>query len=163
MPEYKDYGLVGGQPVKISPFDTAEAGEGVHYAKDGCAFNPVIVSSSGGNPNSVETIDGTLANPWGDVDFSDLRRELGRKEATLILSSGGSGMNGSVQGLGIIFGSCYFTGASAQSPAVAASIFYDETSALDYAKLLSGSSYVDLPSATPCTLTIIYHPLPTGE
>lgn len=32
MPEYKEYALQGGQPVRISPFDAAAAGEGVHFA-----------------------------------------------------------------------------------------------------------------------------------
>lgn len=85
MPEYKEYALQGGRPVRISPFDAAEAGEGVHFAEEGCAFNPVIVAGGGGNPNYVETIEGTLANPWGSVDPSALHQSVLSGDASAML------------------------------------------------------------------------------
>lgn len=162
MPEYKDYELVGGRPVKISPFDAAAAGEGVHFAKEGCAFNPVIVSGGGGNPNYVETIEGTLANPFGELDFDELYRELGAGGVTLILSALGATMMGQINGSGsILFGTVLFAAPTDAAPWIGGSVSYvtgDEL--LDYAKVLQSGVWADLPAATTTTLTVIHHPLP---
>ena len=77
-----EYQLVGGQPVKITPLEVTE--NGTTYAPEGCAFNPVT-SSVETNPNTVETITGTLANPWGDYSVSDILSMLADPEYTLRL------------------------------------------------------------------------------
>ena len=42
----KEYELVGGQPVKVSPLEATESG--TYYAPSGQVFNPVTVSGGGG-------------------------------------------------------------------------------------------------------------------
>ena len=44
--------------------------------KDDDSVQIELDQSGGGNPNYVETIEGTLANPWGDLDYSSLVEEL---------------------------------------------------------------------------------------
>ena len=39
-------------------------------------------AQDGGNPNYVETIEGTAANPWGDIDPAELRVQLANNTAT---------------------------------------------------------------------------------
>lgn len=43
----------------------------------------------GSNPNTVQTVTGTMANPWGDVDFEAIRAALatGNASATMDIQS----------------------------------------------------------------------------
>lgn len=51
----KDYELVGGQPVKVTPLEATEAG--TYKAPHGQAFNPVKVGSTGGGLPPVTSDD----------------------------------------------------------------------------------------------------------
>lgn len=44
------------------------------------------IEGSGGNPNYVETIEGTLANPWGNVDYVTLVHKIQSREVTALLA-----------------------------------------------------------------------------
>lgn len=44
----------------------------------------------GGNPNYVENIVGTLANPWGDVDIADVVDDCTQQMATIYLLADGT-------------------------------------------------------------------------
>lgn len=68
----KEYELVGGQPVKISPLEVSE--DGTYSAPSGRAYNPVIVSGSGGGSSlpPVTSDDngdflGVVGGEWGKV------------------------------------------------------------------------------------------------
>lgn len=44
-----------------------------------------VAAGGGENPNTVETITGTMANPWGDKIFATLASEIAVNNATAIL------------------------------------------------------------------------------
>lgn len=50
--------------------------------KDDDSVQIELDQSGGGNPNYVETIEGTAANPWGDVNPAELRIALENNSAT---------------------------------------------------------------------------------
>lgn len=54
----KEYELVGGQPVKVSPLEVDEAG--TYKAPAGQAFNPVKVSGGGGLPEVTDADNGDV-------------------------------------------------------------------------------------------------------
>ena len=54
----KEYELVGGQPVKISPLEATEAG--TYYAPLGQAFNPVTVSGGSSLPEVTSDDNGDV-------------------------------------------------------------------------------------------------------
>lgn len=170
MPEYKEYALQGGQPVRIQPFDAAEAGEGVHFAEEGCAFNPVIVTGGGGNPNYVETIEGTLNEPIPFERYNEVYNELKDGDATVIVS-------GTINGFGKY--NLYAVATSTSISAVNATIIddfllsvlvyfpHDSTEVPELwayqtsIPTLETTNISELISADdPITTTIIHHPLP---
>ena len=73
-------------------------------------------AGSGGNPNRIQTIQGTLAEPFGDVDTDELLEALQANEATVqvytMLSINGSSYQfmGYIHpsSLSLIFDSCNF-------------------------------------------------------
>lgn len=169
MPEYKSYQLVGGKPVTIEPLTVGEAG--TTFAKEGRAFNPVICTADG-NPNSVEMVEGTLANPWGDA-FDDF------KEAAMTNIYGVSAelaVDATAMGMGTVYlnwdrnssGGTQFSSATLDATLAdgrAARVLYTglDGTTLNRALILMGGSIVDMStyaSALPTTLTIVYHPLP---
>lgn len=129
------------------------------------------LTSGGGNPNYVETITGTLANPWGDIDLSDLVTkipELANIEMVADTPNFGLfkviafysdtsvsyliGQQGSIEGSAILVGEARWD---------------IETGNLTSCKLFSGTEtggvFFDLlPIAnySPSTTKIYYHPLP---
>ena len=122
----------------------------------------------GGNPNYVETITGTLANPWGDIDILDLGQKVMNNNATVFLEINDASHSVTpLQGLFIVDD----VNVSAM---FSFSMFFDESfSAISVVFLggnflnsvsidgTAGSYTVDqIPSTTPTTLTIIHHPLP---
>lgn len=120
----------------------------------------------GGNPNRVETVTGTLANPFGDLDFEGLAAGLTQNSVTIYLTAMGSTMYGQKQGSTILFGTVLFAAAVDQTPYIGGSVTYAYNSqtgvAIDYAKVLppGGQTWLDLPTTTPTVLTVIHHPLP---
>ncbi len=118
----------------------------------------------GGNPNHVETIEGTLANPFGELDFNELYRELSNYGVTLILSAAGSELFGQISGShSILFGTVIFAAPDDSAPWFGGSVLYyllDDTAQLDYAKVLNNGVWVNPPTAMQTELRVIHHPLP---
>lgn len=122
----------------------------------------------GGNPNYVETVTGTLANPWGDVSYSELLDAVNNNNATcklavdataidfgiipMIVSSGGS----------FLYSELVAYASNAVSGWVALVANYSGTGVLETAYALrDGTAISLLPfSSSPTTLTIVHHPLP---
>ena len=121
-----------------------------------------IEGGGGGNPNYVETIEGTLANPFGELDFDELYSELGAGGVTLILSALGASMMGQINGSGsILFGTVLFAAPIDAAPWIGGSVSYvPGEELLDYAKVLQNGVWVDLPATTQTVLTVIHHPMP---
>ena len=167
------YSLVGGQPVKITPFDTTDKEAGTHFAPDGCAFNPIIVGG-GGNPNSVETIEGTVANPWGDYGVADIISMINDDANYTIFIDVDTGSQDYIRlfpfiwRTGINFGRAYCSDSDEPSSWVADSILYSKETGEhigsatidglmdeDDGTVMEGFFFL-----TPTILTIIHHPLP---
>ncbi len=123
-----------------------------------------IEGGGGGNPNSVETVTGTVGNPFGELAFDELYSGLGNNGVTLILSALGASMMGQTSGSGnILFGTVLFSAPIDAAPWIGGSVCYyasGEETQLDYAKVLQSGVWADLPAATPTVLTVIHHPLP---
>lgn len=169
MPEYKEYALQGGQPVRIQPFDAAEAGEGVHFAEEGCAFNPVIVTG-GGNPNYVETIEGTADNPFGSYTISEILLSLANNNISVRLEVyKGTNERPVVFSAGTYYaGDLIFSGAIYDGLSLidAIRIVYTETNPaqpLAVATVTTGGETADIRQYMAefrSALTIVHHPLP---
>ena len=123
----------------------------------------------GSNPNYVETITGTLANPFGSYTMAEIQQMISTKSASFFITfTDEHGHEQTLAGTGAVepgeyselyFSVVYVTGTSTSYSAYA--IVYDavENSML-YAIELIGRTRTDLSSSTSCTLTIIHHPLP---
>lgn len=125
----------------------------------------------GGNPNYVEKIEGTVANPWGAMtpyEVEELRVNVLGKRASVIMSV-------KVQQANVIF----YLQATGANSLVGSAAFYNtnpidlnEAYKVEYnapdARLeyiyatVGGASldYTQYAAALPATLTIIHHPLP---
>lgn len=142
-------------------------------------FNFVPGDEGGGNPNRVETITGTLADPWGDFDDAkELNTALhdGNASAYLALdiSALQVGYNEIVEPLiGTSMASDYASfkssGADLSSVgldyATAVIIYFNFDDVVRPPQLYAqvGDTFADLSdyaSLIPTTLTIIWHPLP---
>lgn len=125
----------------------------------------------GGNPNYVETITGTLANPWGEIDAGNLANEIANNNANAEIA-----WDATAIGVGTDRSPLY-TGNDGIQLLVRTSRIGEPTdyAALDIAwltsdgelasahALTSGAGYVDLQgyaSLITTVLTIIHHPLP---
>lgn len=121
----------------------------------------------GGNPNYVQTITGTLDNPFGDVNYSVLASNLYSKSASAYLD-----IDASALGFGVISSrpsaseqQIYTNGASlrtAVQDSTAFEVAWNSEGFID-GRMLAGGNVVDLSSyknALTTTLTIIWHPLP---
>lgn len=110
----------------------------------------------GGNPNYVETIEGTLANPWGDYAFNDIMDLVSSRNATLILSFiGAQDYACEVQSVHNVprFFVGYRTGIRYIS------VVYTTSGVFSYARSIEDEVTI-ADGRTACTLTIIHHPLP---
>lgn len=140
-------------------------------------INPVTGESmGGGNPNSVQVITGTLANPWGEeysrapfeamilgnanamitIDLS----ELGAFEITAPVYLFGTGQDAVIVSSGAVMG-------AGASVANAYTINWNVVSgALIYAGINTdgeGTDIASIASQIPTTLTIYWHPMPEAE
>ena len=119
---------------------------------------------SGGNPNSVQTITGTAANPWGDVDYAELAEAISNNNAsaTIGYELGDTILypRPMVANSSSLWASMLNSGADGGWTA-----FYNSSGAITSLKALVSGSPVDYISYAPfvtSTLTIIWHPL-TGS
>ena len=165
----KEYQLVGGQPVKISPLEVTE--NGTTYAPNGCAFNPVTVNLQ--NPNSIEIYTGTLDDPWGDLDLDGLLAQVNSGDVTMRMEIDGSELG---LGTGNVFCSPFFddsfnfqgTGLFGSTVAAwySAVASYTDEGVFNEAYLLSDGTATDITeyaSSITTTLTVMRHPMPAQD
>ena len=117
-----------------------------------------------GNPNYVETIEGTIANPWGQYDPIDLEREYSDQNISLILIHSGNWdeyiahptFPNSIR----TFSCCF--GLYGENGAYGSYLSYNSSFVLVNAIEQENTNTRTLVGITPCTLIIIHHPLPSG-
>lgn len=178
--------LAKGSGADVAPYNRLErilAGEDLeptnrleYFAKE--------AASGGGNPNRVQTITGTLAEPWGDVGFDALFEalplyhddttttarnataiiridgtSLGMGSAKLPLHSYESGLSDFIYGDGIAILAKGFLAAEGgwkKDGICEANIYTGSSQDWTYTE----TDIEAYASAIPTTLTIIWHPLP---
>jgi len=129
-----------------------------------------IDGGGGGNPNYVETIEGTLANPWGGVDTLALHQSVRSGDATVKLGFDATELGfGPVEVLmspfvpdAIVFSGVMLTGTNVQSW-VALTINYELDGTLAIILVLRNGTVTNMSQyATNLStvLTVIHHPLP---
>lgn len=117
---------------------------------------------SGGNPNYVETIEGTLANPWGDR-FSDIYNEYNANNVTIVIVYDRYTLFPTKTSTTLDFyGATSMDALSTKAVRVSYRI---SNGVLRSAKKLEASAtpaytLTDISSDSTCSLRIIHHPLP---
>jgi hypothetical protein len=119
------------------------------------------------NPNKVVTVTGTIANPWGDLDFADLRSGFLNNTLSVWLTAtmGGSTMIPLAPRKDTSAG-LYFSFISVLddfSPDNGVVIHYGEDGLLFEVVSIEhgvGADYSGYANLIPTELTVIYHPLP---
>ena len=129
--------------------------------------------SGGGNPNTVKTITGTVASPWGNIDTSELYTAIANGNATAKIIIDGSAVGaGNIEAFfnarnDFIFfngGNIGSTGEYATrvgAYVVSYNAINGELMTMDMAQNGTVASMVSYASMLPTSLTVIYHPLPT--
>lgn len=125
-----------------------------------------VAEGGGGNPNRVETITGTLAQPFGEL-FEELTTALASKNATAELEFT---FNGILQHLPLKGGETMISGglATVQNGSYLSGEIKWFASGLNSALMVgtvTNNQIVDMKSTISriaSTLTIIWHPLPEG-
>lgn len=134
----------------------------------------------GGNPNVVMTITGTMANWWGEENFSAIRNAIANKTMTVYVEADATALGfGTVNAILTCFDdSAYISAEGASLPsslevegATAYSASWSNNNQesvpqLDDWYMLSNSTITDISeyaSAVPTVATLIYHPLPETE
>lgn len=134
-----------------------------YTAPSGIAYSSVNVDiEEGGNPNHVEIITGTLANPWGGMQISTLRNEIQNNNATAYIDFKDG--TGDIR-IFLRYNSAFFGGdcSTIFGAALSASYYiqYNNTGAVSVAKKFSSNgTATNISNSTATTLTIIHHPLP---
>ena len=118
----------------------------------------------GGNPNTEQTVMGTLAAPWGDIDPVELASAVGARDAdaSIVIDASALGA-GTVSGRMGANGYMYVNGAVLSGATMAYEVVWMPDGGLYSAKMLSGGQVVDISpyaSALPTTIEIVWHPLP---
>lgn len=149
------------------------------------SFDPVSYAmgkkaggGGGGNPNYIETITGTLANPWGDINYGALVHEIQLRNVTALLTT--ILPNGTAWIIPILPYKWHDTSvltlvASAASPAAAGTpipmfggcVIYDADPNPHLVQIIASLADTNYQwadatsqlSQLPTTLTVIYHPL----
>lgn len=128
-----------------------------------------IEGGGGSNPNYVETITGTLANPWGVVRYSELKNELANNNASckLVIDATSIGFDifsllGNTSTDGAVYFELIATGGSTVDVWAAISVNYNIVGELTSAFSLIGGNAMNISvyPNLPTTLTIIHHQLP---
>lgn len=133
----------------------------------------IVDIEEGGNPNYVETIEGTLANPWGNIDPSELQQSVLARNASVEMDIDATELGfGHIYltmeqflntSLGIGFTGVLNTGIFPERW-TALIVGYTLNGLFQEALLLQAESVTAMgqqASAAPTTLTIIHHPLPS--
>ena len=126
--------------------------------------------TGGGNPNYVETVNGTMANPWGSYTLSELMQGVNDKSISIILIS-------VVDNVTLVYSPvtvknnllvCFCGEFSAYVAGSAVKLITQDSECIFYAPNGDFKSYGTLAAPTdyneysdsPATLIIIHHPLP---
>ena len=121
----------------------------------------------GGNPNTQQTIVGNVANPWGDVDYTQLVAALasGDAHATIAFEFNGMGVMMPLASNGYnVYGSAATIGEDVAS-SLSAVLKWHSTGPIAIAKAITGGQLQNMISYTPrlvSSLTIYWHPMPEG-
>lgn len=137
---------------------------------DICLAKQLVGESGGGNPNRVETITGTLNDPWGDVDCEELSEALQSNNATAIIEADATalGFGTIIQPVQKTAETNFFSnGANIDeltSSVLANALAWRETTGnITRFAIYAGGTFTDAlayASLVPTTMTIIWHPLP---
>ena len=123
-----------------------------------------------GNPNYVETITGTLANPWGEKSYSELVDGIVNLDASVTLIVDATSIGYDEYLLSVARGEAIMAG---QLPLMscgysdgdwsAVYAFFTSNGTLYQAMALSNGQTLDMTqyaALLPTTLEIVHHPLP---
>lgn len=121
----------------------------------------------GGNPNYVETITGTVANPWGNANYNDLVAGIAQQNITVYFSIQQLGFGGYVESNGesLSMSVAVFDLAESWSLTLAGLAQYDESGALLSLVMWRNGNVIDVTSTfsgATSIVTIIHHQLPQG-
>lgn len=125
-----------------------------------------LAGGGGGNPNTVQTVTGTLSNMFGTVDLDELEAALSTLNASAYVE-----IDASALGAGTIHGYMqvntethlfYISGSDIRSTLSESTAYYVVWGAgeLDRARMLSNENIVDISSygsAINTTMTIVWH------
>ena len=140
-----------------------EVDTGFLYAFDGAAWSN-IGGIGGENANKVETVTGTVADMFGDVDVATLKSALESKGASVYLTADASAL-----GMSTIIGDLRYglvaEGATVTSDSVLAytAIWNVDGTLSSFYMTTDGTTFTDISpyaSLITTTLTIVWHPLP---
>lgn len=159
--------IQGGGSVTVEALNVTE--NDTYTAPTGKAYSPVTVAVP--NPNSVVTVTGTVAEPFGSIDPAELRTAITSNNASvkLVVDASQIGYNDPIRLVGnnASAGNIYFEviGKMNSTNGIKAVVVnYDFTGAF-YDALVAENSVVtslkQYASLLTTTLTVIYHPLPT--
>lgn len=162
----------GGSPVTVESITITE--NGTKTAPEGKAYSPVNVNVP--SPNTVETITGTVANPWGDTDTEVLQAAVENGNATAIISCDATAIGyGTFSAILSPFNTNYLEfiaiyGANhSVSGWISISLTYSITNgALNRAYVLAGGAsevtgLTDYAAYVTTVLTIYHHPMPEAS
>ena len=167
------YSIDGQSLADIADAINAKTGGTTALAPQDMADEIDSISGGGGNPNYVETVTGTLANPWGSVTPATLQTAISGNNATALLT-----VDASAIGMGaaylvatpfaqqaIAFQAVGSSGSSVADWA-AVDVAYGTNGTLTYAWINRSGAALDATAyaqSITTTLTIIHHPLPSGS
>ena len=145
------------EPLSVTANDT-------YTAPSGKAYSPVTVAVP--NPNSIVTVTGTLADPWGDLSFADINTAYVAHDLSLELSIENYGDFSPTR-----FNSArYFERVATASSSSVSCMHgaYNADGTLNAFRVVNATAglqynYSEIPSDTNTVLTVIYHPMPEAE
>ena len=130
----------------------------------------MLDESGGGNPNKVETYEGTVANLWNDINRNELATALENHEVSVYLEIDASALNAGIITSRPFANNTYIytNGANVSNSLInfsAYGIQWDITTGnISYAYMLINERVVDISSyadTLTTSMTIVWHPLPT--
>ena len=152
-------------PVTVEALSVTANGE---YATTGKAFSPVTVAVP--NPNTVETVTGTLGNPWGSYTYSEIVAMVQSPDYTVQIYVPGYSPT---PGIVIYQGSHLTSYLADDGGATFTEGFitdWDENgviiSVLTWVATPYSGAYMEnltlIADTYPCALQIVHHPLPSN-